>query len=96
MGYNYFSLEKCKEQVMSLIISDDILHATGMSEAELSTEIAIWLFQNEKLTLAQASKLAQMSQVQFQHLLASRQIPIHYDIAEFEEDLNTLRNLSQI
>lgn len=81
---------------MSLIISDDILHATGMSEAELSTEIAIWLFQNEKLTLAQASKLAQMSQVQFQHLLASRQIPIHYDIAEFEEDLNTLRNLSQI
>jgi predicted HTH domain antitoxin len=81
---------------MSLVISDDILQATGMSEAELSTEIAIWLFQNEKLTLAQASKLGQMSQIQFQHLLASRQIPIHYDIAEFEEDLNTLHNLGRI
>ena len=81
---------------MSLVISNEILQATGLSEAELSQEIAILLFQKEKLTLGQASHFAQMSQLQFQHLLASRQIPLHYDIAEFEADLKTLQELDRL
>jgi predicted HTH domain antitoxin len=81
---------------MSLVIPDEILQATGLSEAELMQELAIVLFQKEKLTLGQASQLAQMSQIQFQHLLASRQIPIHYDVAEFEADLQTLRELGRL
>ena len=76
---------------MSLIIPDEILQATRMSAAELSQEIAVLLFQKEKLTLGQASHLAGISQVQFQHLLASRHLPVHYDVAEFEEDLKTLQ-----
>ena len=79
---------------MGLVIPDDILQATRMSEEELSQEIAILLFQKEKLTLGQASRLARMSRLQFQHLLASRHIPVHYDVAEFEEDLNTLKELA--
>jgi predicted HTH domain antitoxin len=54
------------------------------------------LFQKEKITLAQASKLAQKTRLQFQHLLASRQIPVHYDVTEFEEDLKTLQRLDRI
>jgi predicted HTH domain antitoxin len=81
---------------MSLVISDDILHTTGMTETELLQEIAILLYQKEKLTLGQASKLAQMSQLRFQFLLASRQIPLHYDIAEFEADLRTLRDMGRL
>ena len=81
---------------MSLVIPDEILQATGLSEAELMQELAILLFQKEKLTLGQASQLAQMPQLQFQHLLASRQIPIHYDVAEFEADLQTLRELGRL
>ena len=45
----------------------------------------------EKLTLAQSSRLAGMTRLQFRHLLASRKIPVHYDVAEFEEDLKTLK-----
>lgn len=78
---------------MSIIIPDDILQATRMTEQELRQEIAIALFQKEKLTLGQASHLAAMNQLQFQHLLASRQIPVHYDVAEFEEDMKTLKEL---
>ena len=78
---------------MSVVISDDVLQATGMSSAELKQELAALLFQKEKLTLAQASKLAGMSRLEFQHLLASRSIPIHYDLPEFEEDLATLREI---
>lgn len=76
---------------MSVVIPDDIFQATRMTEEELRQEIAVLLFQKEKLTLGQASRLAGMNQLQFQHILASRKIPIHYDIAEFEEDLKTLK-----
>ena len=78
---------------MSVIIPDEILHAARMTEAEFKQEIAMFLFEKNKLTLAQASRLAGVSRLQFQHLLASRQIPVHYDVAEFEEDLRTLQQL---
>jgi predicted HTH domain antitoxin len=84
------------EQTMSLVIPDEILHTARMSATELAQEIAILLYQKEKLTLAQASQFAQLSQLQFQHLLASRQIPVHYDVAEFEADLKTLRELGRL
>ena len=78
---------------MSLIIPDEIVQATQMSAAELKQEIAVMLYQKEKLTLGQASRLAGMSRLQFQHLLASRQIPVHYDVDEFKEDIKTLREM---
>jgi len=81
---------------MSLTIPDDIVYATGMTEAELMQEVAILLFQKEKLTLGQASRLAGMSQLRFQHLLASRQIPVHYGVTEFEEDRKTLQELGRL
>ncbi len=81
---------------MGVIIPDEILMAAGMTEAELGQELAIFLYQREKLTLAQASRLAGLSRLQFQHLVASQQIPIHYDVAEFEEDLKVLRELGRL
>jgi len=40
---------------MSLVIRDEILQSARMSAVELSQEIAVLLFQKEKLTLGQAS-----------------------------------------
>jgi predicted HTH domain antitoxin len=80
---------------MSLVIPDEILHTTRLTAAELIQELAVALFQREKLTLGQASHLAGMNQWQFQQLLASRQIPLHYGVAEFEADLQTLVELKQ-
>ena len=81
---------------MAITISDEILQAARISEDELLQEIAILLFQKEKLTLAQASRLAKKPRIQFQHLLASRQIPVHYDIAELEADIQTLREMGEL
>lgn len=81
---------------MSLTISDALLESARMSEAELRQEIAVLLFQREKLTLAQASQFAHVSRLQFQHVLASRQIPLHYDVPEFEEDLRALQRLGRL
>jgi len=80
---------------MTIVIPDEVLQTTRMTEEELRQEIAILLFQKEKLTLGQASRLAAMPQMQFQHLLASRHVPVHYDVQEFEEDLRTLRELGK-
>jgi predicted HTH domain antitoxin len=85
-----------KGYAMSLVIPDYILNAARMSVRELSEEIAVMLFQKEKVTLAQASRLAGMNRLQFQHLLASRQIPIHYDVQDFEKDIKTLRRLGRL
>lgn len=81
---------------MSVIISDEILRTIHMTAGELMQEIAILLYQKEKLTLGRASQLTGMSQLQFQFLLASRQIPIHYDVAEFETDLKTLQEMGRL
>jgi len=81
---------------MSILISDDILQSARLTEDELKQEIAVLLFQKEKLTLAQASRFAGMTRLQFQHLLASRKIPVHYDVAEFEEDLKTLKESGKL
>lgn len=80
---------------MSIVIADEIVQSTRMTAAELMQELALALFQREKLTLGQASRLAGMSQWQFQQLLGSRDIPIHYDVEEFEADLRTLEELRQ-
>jgi predicted HTH domain antitoxin len=85
-----------EENDVSLTISDALLQAAHMSEAELRQEIAVMLFQRDKLTLAQASQFAHMSRLQFQHMLASRQIPVHYDVAEFAEDIHTLQRLGRL
>ena len=57
---------------MSIIISDEILASTRITEDEMKLEIAIMLFQKDKLTLAQASRIAGMNRIAFQHILASR------------------------
>ena len=81
---------------MSVIVPDEILTATRMSEAEMRQEIAVMLFEKDKLTLGQSARFAGMNRLQFQHLLASRAIPVHYDIAQFEHDLATLEKLEKI
>lgn len=81
---------------MSIFISDEVLTATRMTEAEMKQEIAVMLFEKEKLTLAQASRLAGMNRIVFQHLLASRQIPVHYDVEDLEQDIRNLKEMGRL
>lgn len=81
---------------MSVVISDETLLAAHISPDELMHEIAIMLFEKGKLTLGQASHLAKMTQHRFQHLLASRAVPIHYDVEDFEADLATLKDTGRL
>jgi predicted HTH domain antitoxin len=81
---------------MSIAIPDEILSATRMSEGEMRQAIAVMLFSREKLTLAQASRFAGMHRIAFQHLLASREISLHYGIEDLEQDLKNLKGLGRL
>ena len=75
-----------------LIISEETLRSAHTTAEELKKEIAILLFQQNRLTLSQAAQMTEMSPFTMQHLLASREIGPHYDVEEFEEDLEVIRN----
>jgi predicted HTH domain antitoxin len=72
-------------------ITLDLPDALQISEADLRTELAISLFQQERITLGTASQLAGLHQIEFQQLIASRGICVHYDVEDLDQDLKSLR-----
>ena len=82
---------------MSIVISDEILQASGLTPDQFNQEIALHLFQTDHLTLGYASKLADMPINTFRQLLKQRNIPLYsYDIKDFELDLRNLRQLGRL
>lgn len=75
---------------MAMVISDELVRASGLSEAELFQELVLLLYAQEKLSLGKASRLLSLTQLQFQALLAQRDLHIHYDVEDLQADINTL------
>lgn len=76
---------------MRLTVNAD-LH--GVPESDILTELAIVLYEREKLSVGWAARLAGMDKWAFNSLLADRQVPMHYDAADLERDLEALRRLA--
>jgi len=81
---------------MPVTITDEVLSAAHLSEPELKREVALTLLASERLTLAQASRLADMAILGFQGPSCEREIPIHYGVDEFRADLRTLRAMGRV
>ena len=77
---------------MSLVISEKIIKASGLSAEELLQELILVLFQQDKISLGKAAELLDLSQISFQKLIAERGINIHYDLEEWQEDIQHLRS----
>jgi predicted HTH domain antitoxin len=80
---------------MSLVISDELVKASGLTESELRFELAVHLFVASRLTMAQAARLADKPLAEFMRLLGDREIPPHYDVADFREDLAAIEPLAK-
>lgn len=80
----------------SLEIPEEILHITKMTPDELRVELALHLFETGKLSFGKARELAGVTVWEFQDLLGKRKISIHYDLEEYEEDLQTLSRLGRL
>ncbi len=80
---------------MSLVVSDEIVRASGLSEEELLLEIVLLLFKQDKISLGKAAKLLEMPQIRFQRLMAARGICVHYDVAEYPHGIQHLTSKSR-
>ena len=55
-----------------LVISGNILDELKMSPADLLIDLAVYLYDKERLTLGQAKKLAKLTQINFQKEMSKR------------------------
>lgn len=62
-----------------LILDNSLLRATGYTENELKLEIAVMLFEKEKLSLRKAAAFTGLHWLEFMKELDRRQIALHYD-----------------
>jgi predicted HTH domain antitoxin len=82
-------------QTSAIRVPFDVGSATKMSQEELRTELAVHLYQRQKLSLGKARELAGLTVWQFLQLLGSRSIPVNYNDEQFEEDVATLKRLGR-
>jgi predicted HTH domain antitoxin len=81
---------------VSIEVPREVVHITRMTPDELRRELAIYLFQQGKLSFGKAREMAGMTAWAFQQLLGSRSVPVHYTVEEYEQDLKTLKELGRI
>lgn len=81
---------------MYVVIPDDLAASAGLTEAEARGELAVSLYKNERLTLAQAARLAEVDRVGFYRLLTRYGVSLNYDFSDFEQDLASLRSLGRL
>ncbi len=57
-----------------LVLSDEFIKASGISEEELKIEFAIWLYEKEKVSMRKASKMAGLHWLDFSKILSEKNI----------------------
>lgn len=74
-----------------IVIPGKVLAEAGLSRSEFLIDLAVYLYDKERLTMGQARKLAGLDQLAFQKALAERDVCIHYDEEDLHEDLYNLQ-----
>ncbi len=77
---------------ITLDLPDSLAQTDTFNQSDWLREIAIALFQQERITLSRASKIAGMDLMDVQRLIADRGICVHYDVEDFEQDVQHLRD----
>ncbi|NET83610.1 MAG: UPF0175 family protein [Moorea sp. SIO1F2] len=79
---------------MSVVIPDDIVQASQMTEDEFKLEIGLMLYKQDKISSGKVRAWTGLTVIEFQHELAKRGLDLNYDVADFEADLKTLQSMS--
>jgi predicted HTH domain antitoxin len=80
-----------RDMEITINIPDSIAQSADLTQTELLREIAVLLFQQERVTLGKAAQIARLHPFEFQKLLASRKISVHYGLEDYEADVTSLR-----
>jgi len=82
--------------VKTFEVPQDILDTARLTIDDLKVEMAVYLYGQGRLSIGKARELAEMALWEFRQLLASRRIPPHYDVADLDEDVATLRAMERL
>ena len=82
---------------ITLELPEEVIKTLNILKNELSSELRIqlarYLYEKGKLSFGKARELAGLSVWEFMDRLKENQIPLKYDIIDFEEDLETIKEL---
>jgi len=76
-------------------VPQEVLDSARMTPSQLKIEMAVSLYAQGRLSAGKARELAGLSLWEFRHLLAVRQIPVHYDVDDLQDDLATVQDLAK-
>ena len=71
---------------ITMNLPDSLSKTETFNQSEWLQEIAIALFQQQRISLSRVDIM------NFQKLLADRNICVHYDVEDFEQDVQHLRS----
>jgi len=71
---------------MHIEIPDDL----GVTEEQVRLDFAVGLYTSRSAGLARAAQLADLSRIDFQRILAERDIPLTYDSDDLNDDVRTV------
>jgi predicted HTH domain antitoxin len=77
-----------------LTIPDDILESSGWNENDCLIELAVRLYAERRIKIAQALRLARLSRTEFERELARRDITL-YTVEDLREDVTALHELDR-
>lgn len=69
---------------ITLNLPDSLSQTETFNQSDWLREITIALFQQERISLSRASKIAGIEMMDLQKLLADRGICVHYDVEDLE------------
>jgi predicted HTH domain antitoxin len=84
---------------MKIELSEALVEAAQLNRANPSQDaarlLALELFREDKVSLGRAAELCQTPVEAFMEFAGQRQVPLHYGVAELEEDRRTMERFKQ-
>lgn len=74
-------------------LPDELLEVSGFEPDKVVLDVAISLYQQEKISLGKAAQLAGLHRWAFQQILGKRKIPLNYSLSDLEKDFQTVSNM---
>ena len=76
-------------------IPDDFLQAAGLTEKDCRIELAVHLYAERRLTIAQALRLCGLTRIEFETELGRHNISL-YSVEDLHDDVATLKELGRL
>lgn len=77
-----------------LLLENDLEKIEGISDSELKLEIAILLYEKDKISLRKAAKMAGLSWIEFGEILGKKNIPtLKMTDEDFKKEISTVNSL---